>query len=346
MSFRDNSSIEDNGGDEKQVITADTNTKRHEGIDSSKAGSDSSQESTTVVDVRGSLDAHQQPHTPTSSSSTTQYVSTPRGTLKRRRSAKTNPPFAIKGVRMADNPKHTLNSLAEVGKPDDSKMRFKLKIIGGGYTKAFRFEGRKNPEWDNKEWVNELNKWRIKILKRYFKAENAATNNKKSGPRVRWSYAELEYLRMQIRKRVRFTGTTLSGKDWKKLTEQHNERFQGKMVRVGEKLAGGRVAVTDQIIERRSQAAMTALYGKYDDLRQIVHEEITAFGTEASDDTPASYNSSQESNIFEDSDEFDGYDEDESGIVDYDLENSSDDEDEGRRPIGQPVGGRLVTAAS
>ena len=240
---------------------------------------------------------------------------------------------------MADNPKHHLKDLAELGKPDDSKLRFKLRMVGGGYTKAFRFEGRKNSDWNNKEWVDELNRWRIKTLKRYYTTEDAAPNVKKTGPRVRWSYAELEYLRMQIRKRVRSTGTALSGKDWKKLTEQHNERFEGKLVRIGEKLASGKIAVSEQVIEKRSQPAITALYGKYNDLRLIVEEEINAYGMDGSDDADPPSGSDT-------SDDSDESDEDGSGVMDYNLEDSSDDEDEGRRPAAQPVGGVLVDATS
>ncbi|PVH87815.1 hypothetical protein DL98DRAFT_581051 [Cadophora sp. DSE1049] len=342
MSSTYSNSTENDENEKKEGITPASNKKSTEKSESSESASDGSQESIIVVDVSGALEALRNSQT-SATSALAHNVSTPSGTLKRKRTAKTNPPSALKGVRMADNPKHDLKILAEVGKPDDTKMRFKLKMVGGGYTKAFRFEGRKKPDWENKEWVDELNKWRIKTLKRYFTTEDAAPNDKKTGPRARWSYSELEYLRMQIRKRVRSTGTALSGKDWKKLTEQHNERFQGKTVRVGEKLASGKIAVTEQIIETRSQAAITALYGKYDDLRHIVGEEMMAFSTEVSDETAASYDSSSDTDTSDDSDDSD---EDESRAMDYNLEDSSDDEDEGRRLAGQPVGSILVEATS
>jgi len=303
-----------------------------------RLASSASEESSIVVDVSGALESLRNTQNSAAAAVSGAFSMTS-STPKRRRTAKANPPSAKKGVHMADNPKHHLKDLAEVGKPDDSKLRFKLKMVRGGYTKAFRFEGRKNPDWNNKEWVDGLKKWRIKTLKRYYTIEDAAPKVRKTGPRVRWSYAELEYLRMQIRKRVRSTGTALSGKDWKKLTEQHNERFQGKLVRIGEKLASGKIAVSEQVIERRSQPAITALYGKYDDLRRIVEKEIKAYGTEGSDDT----DSSSDTDTFDESDESD---EEESGAMDYNLEDRSDDEDEGRRPAAQHVGGVLVNATS
>ncbi|KAH7382991.1 hypothetical protein BKA64DRAFT_749088 [Cadophora sp. MPI-SDFR-AT-0126] len=331
-----------NGEDKKHETIPAVKNESQEKSDSSGVGSTSSDGSAIFVDVPGAFDAlgHAQASSTTASINN---ASTPRTTLKRKRPAKTNPPSALKGVRAADNPKHNLTNLAEVGRPDDSKMRFKLKLVEGGYTKTFRFEGRKHPEWENKEWVDGLNKWRIKLLKRYFTTEDAALNKNKSSPRVRWSYAELEYLRMQIRKRVRSTGTTLSGKDWNKLTEQHNERFLGKTVRVGEKLASGKIAVTEQVIEARSQAAITALFAKYEDLRHIVEDEVKVFGAQVSDDTATSYNSSSDLSTSDVSDDSDG---DENGAMDYNWEDISDDEDEGRRPVGQPSGGTFVEASS
>ncbi|KAH9222251.1 hypothetical protein DL95DRAFT_454717 [Leptodontidium sp. 2 PMI_412] len=305
---------------------------------SSKDTSFKAQSSTIAVDVPGVLATPQQAQDsvaplPAPTGPTSQVTS-----KKRKYNTKSSD---RKRARLSDNPKHDPRKKPEVGKPAPELLRFKLKLINGGYTKPYRYQFRNDPKWDDKKWIDALHKWRKGILDRiYIKEDVEGENNNpsnKKGPRTRWSFAEIEYLRVQIRNLVRSTGDPLTTKDWKKLAEIHNERFKGKEIRIGEKLANGGVATTNQIIETRSWNAINGFYNKFPEMKAMVEEEIKAWRSDSSEEDEKSDDKSGR--------EYE-YDDEETDEEVYDIEESSDDEDEGRPPARQPVGSVLVEATA
>ncbi|KAH7369659.1 hypothetical protein BKA65DRAFT_470917 [Rhexocercosporidium sp. MPI-PUGE-AT-0058] len=306
-------------------------------VGSSKDAVSKVQDSTIVVDVPGFLPVTQASVAPRS---------TPPGPTSQATSKNRKIGAKVFLARLADNPNHDPSKKPEVGKPAPEMLRFKLKLTTGTFSTVYKYKFRNHPKWDDKEWVDALYKWRKRILDKVILKEDAKGNLEtkkpsKSSPRTRWSFAEIEYLRMEIRKLVRSTGTRLTTKDWTKLAEIHNERFKGKEIHVGEKLARGGVATTTQVIEKRTWNAIYGLYTKFPDMKDIVDEEINGWHSDDEDedlekknDDDASSNMEYESDDDESDEEF------------YDMEESSDDEDEGRRPGSQPVGGILFEATS
>ncbi|KAG4435861.1 hypothetical protein IFR05_008658 [Cadophora sp. M221] len=295
------------------------------------------QGSTMAVDVPGALAVPQQAQVSVAPLPAPTGGPTSQVTSTKRKYTKSS---ERKRARLSDNPKHDPSKKPEVGKPAPELLRFKLKLINGTYTAGYRYKFRSDPKWDDKNWVDALHKWRKGLLDRiYIKEDVDGENNKpnnKKGPRTRWSLAEIEYLRVQIRKLVRSTGAPLATKDWKNLAEIHNKRFKGKEIRIGEQLANGGVATTIQVIEKRTWNAINGFYNKFPDMKAMVEEEIKGWHSDNSD--------------VEESDDKSGrkyeYDDEETDEEDYAMKESSDDEDDGRRPAGQPAGGVLIGAAA
>ncbi|KAL2064006.1 hypothetical protein VTL71DRAFT_4500 [Oculimacula yallundae] len=202
---------------------------------------------------------------------------------KRKAGSKVSQP---KRARLEDNPEYDLSKIPKVGTPSPEMLRFKLKLTDGTYTEPYRFKLRHIPKWDDKAWVAALHKWRKRILDRVIIKEADPNKNpdKKISNRSKWSWAELESLRMEIRKLVKSTGVSLSTKDWKKLNDIHMAKFANTEIRVGERLAYGGVATTTQTIDVRTISAMKCIYDKFPDMKAIVKEEIEAWRSESDED--------------------------------------------------------------
>lgn len=238
-----------------------------------------------------------------------------------------NSQVARKVCLKSDNPSLNMER-AELGKPESSKTRIKILCTDGTYKKD-KWKHRKEEKWDDKKWISELNKWRTLKFSSAFKNDKSITKLAKA----RWSHAELQFLEGQIRKKVTDTGAYLSGKDFREFAQIHNKRFEGKEIKIGEKLANGQAATSNQIISARSPQALKSLHEKNPEFKKVVETLIKQYNTDTGDED------SSDEEMGESEENEDEMDDEDNG-----LEEDSDDEMDGYRPAAQPMGGVLVPA--
>lgn len=142
---------------------------------------------------------------------------------------------------------------AVLGAPDWEKLRMRLTTTTGRQnTYIFKkFEGIiPDSKWKDLVFIAAVNKWKDQVLRRTKLMEKSP----KGGVERRTKYTEKErdHLHYKIKKYMKKPGTKLSGEDWEIIAKEHNEKWQGKKVKVNEKLTSGKVAKTESEIVRRS----------------------------------------------------------------------------------------------
>ena len=217
--------------------------------------------------------------------------------------------------------------------------------------------------WNDGAMISEANKWRNQVLRRMLKRDN---DFKGRTIRAKWGMRETAALKSSLKNKVEETGgRRLTGAEWVEVQEEHNERFSGTKVFKGERLLGGQTAKTEETIERRTVVAIKALFDRNADLAAFMKD---LFGETADNDDNDAAGAAGDVAVeggemaeegfsgdeMEDEDDDKDEDEDEApskkrkrghgGAIDPKLEEHSDDEDEGRRPASNPVGGVLVSA--
>jgi len=235
------------------------------------------------------------------------------------------------------------------GVRDQSKTVIKFRDTNGNIHEH-RFSGHTAKKWDNEAWITKLNKWRYQTIDRKFKRD---PHCQKKGSRGRWSVAEKQFLKEQLKKRAEETGNRMFREDWRIIANNHKQRFAGKTVKKGEQLLSG-VASRDYTIGERTALGIRAAFSKMKDLKDMVDEIVAEFTDDESSDgelmegvVKGTENKQDSMNI---DDEKDEEDEDEKvtckhrGDLDHHLEDPSDDEDDGQRPASNPTGAILVSA--
>ena len=136
-----------------------------------------------------------------------------------------------------------------------------------------------------------------------------------------------------MRSRIEETGDKPLVEDWKRIAQAHKKQFEGKLVKKGEDLLDGAVAVKDYTITKRSDVAIRAAYEKMDDVKEMVEELVAQCVT---DDDSSDEENTMQGVITGGAEEKHG------GDIDHHLEDPSDDEEEGQRPAANPTGAVLV----
>jgi hypothetical protein len=218
-------------------------------------------------------------------------------------------------------------SKAQRGNVEPKKLVLRFKDVKGNIHEH-SFPGRAAQKWDDDLWIASLNKWRYQTFNRKFKYDPSV----KHRPRGKWTMAEKEYLKQQLKKRIEESGNRLAGNDWKEIAKLHNERFSGTKVKKGEKLLKGEAA-KDYTITDRSALAIRAAYDKMHDIVQFVEDLVAEYTDDEGDEE-------------EGGDKMEGIIEEKpGGQLDHHLEDPSDDEDDGRRPASNTTGAILVEGA-
>lgn len=142
---------------------------------------------------------------------------------------------------------------AVLGPVDWEKLRMRLTTTNG-YQNTYiykKFEGIiPDSAWKDPAFIAAVNKWKDQVLRRTKLMEKSPKGGIER--RTKYTVQERDHLGYKIKKHMKKTGTKLSGEDWQILAKEHNERWQGQKVKVGEKLTSGKQAKTESEIVRRS----------------------------------------------------------------------------------------------
>lgn len=96
--------------------------------------------------------------------------------------------------------------------------------------------GYENPEWNNAAWIKRSNEWIFQIIARVLNRKNPETSTARPA-REPWSERECASAKLLIEARRRSTNReNLVPADWEAIAEEHNKKFVGQMLRVGERL--------------------------------------------------------------------------------------------------------------
>lgn len=95
-------------------------------------------------------------------------------------------------------------------------------------------------------------------------------------------------MEVKLRRLGNKTGAQLDGRDWKKLSRDHEAMFAGKLTKKGEMLANGSTAKADQEMMPRVPASIKAQFSKMDELvatfQQVLDDFTDAEAEESSSD--------------------------------------------------------------
>jgi hypothetical protein len=242
----------------------------------------------------------------------------------------THRPVGPRGsVVLVNDNKNINRTKAVTNNPEPKKMIIRFKDVKGN-VHQHKYPDHASQKWDDDAWIASLNKWRYQTISRKFKYDPSVVR----GRRGKWTMAEKIFLKEQITKKIEVNGDRLIGEDWKAIAKAHNERFAGTVVKKGEQLIKGFIAIKDYTLTERSYIAIRTQFDKMADLKQEM-EDLVAESTESEGEEgtePMEGVVKEEENTH-------------GGELDHHLEDPSDDEDAGQRPASNQTGAILVEGA-
>jgi hypothetical protein len=245
----------------------------------------------------------------------------------------------------------------------------KLKLVATtGIKYPYEFIHRHTMDWNDKKKVAQAHKWRKQVLDRTlnkFRGQGVDTSKK---TRPHWTEREQGSVEYFIQKQIREKRARLSQRDWQVISDNHNRRFVGKKVKVGEKTPSGKNnkggmtkagrVKTAHTLPARTVNAIYSQAQRWPQTKALIEKEYASLQIpvdEAADAAEAksiaggtqgraAVDDDQSSTSSEDEDDDD--EEEELNVsgspIDADLEDSSDDEEEDQRPASNPTGARPI----
>ena len=177
---------------------------------------------------------------------------------------------------------------AKVGTRDDSKLSFELlhqhkDDATNKYYSRREFskadEATADPtKWNDRNWINELNKFRLQTIERVFRWDKEYTDAKTSSSAY-WFWIEDEWMKLKIIKVVKKYNDVPKKPDFEKISKAHTERFVGTTTQAGERKPNGKIVVETSTIPRRDYLAIQAHYNKNNELKNLVQKLIDECNT-------------------------------------------------------------------
>jgi hypothetical protein len=244
--------------------------------------------------------------------------------------AGTHRPVGPRGsVVLVNDNKNIDHTKAVTNNPEPKKMIIRFKDVKGN-VHQHQYPDHASQKWDDDAWVASLNKWRYQTISRKFKYDPSVVR----GRRGKWTMAEKIFLKEQITKKIEDNGGRLIGEDWKAIAKAHNERFAGTVVKKGEQLIKGFIAVKDYTLTERSYVAIRTQFDKMADLKQEVEDMVAEYTDGESEE-----GSEPMEGVVKEEEKTHG------GELDHHLEDPSDDEDGGQQPASNQTGAILIEGA-
>lgn len=101
---------------------------------------------------------------------------------------------------------------------------------------TYSFPQKENPDWSSQAFITHANRWFHQIIIRHL--DNNPANkeeSKKRAARPQWSLQEQTYLHDLIEQGLEKSESgRLSDRDWQKITNKLNRRFEGDMMQIGQ----------------------------------------------------------------------------------------------------------------
>ncbi|KAG9233060.1 hypothetical protein BJ875DRAFT_357522, partial [Amylocarpus encephaloides] len=114
--------------------------------------------------------------------------------------------------------RHISHGKAQVGVPDKTKTKLKLRTSNGNVA-VYRFPDLEE-RWDDPKWVSDVNKWRVQTFRRLFTRDPAFIKNE---CRAKWSMEEFNDFKKRLMKRVVKIRAYPGLIDFKKVAHAHNK---------------------------------------------------------------------------------------------------------------------------
>ena len=167
----------------------------------------------------------------------------------------------------------------KLNSPDPKNLVIKLKDTNGK-NYIFKFPGSDNPQWDNEEWIELANTWYHDTINQLLTGEAS-----KRPTRPQWTVQEKHYLQGLIKATMEKKGKNerINNTDWEQIALKLNQRFEGKLCRVGQgyvppksKVAGGRAgwsltAKELKPFERRSATAIQSAIKNWPEFKDLMN---------------------------------------------------------------------------
>jgi hypothetical protein len=223
-------------------------------------------------------------------------------------------------------------------------------------------------DWNDKKKLAQAHKWRKQVLDRTLNKHRGPGIDTSKKTRPHWTEREQGSVEYFISRQIREKRARLSQRDWQVISDNHNRRFVGKKVKVGEKTPSGKNnkggmtkagrVKTAHTLPARTVNAIYSQAQRWPQTKALIEQEYAllqipvdeaadaaeaktlAGGTQGSpiDGDDQSTSSSDEDEDDDDEEELNVSD----SPIDHDLEDSSDDEEDDQRPASNPTGARPI----
>ncbi|KAH7382992.1 hypothetical protein BKA64DRAFT_712835 [Cadophora sp. MPI-SDFR-AT-0126] len=169
-----------------------------------------------------------------------------------------------------------------------SRSATELTLIDeSGNPATFIYPPRHNLNFANQREMDELQKWRLQVIKRKLD-QNDDGQSRKTVFRQHWTDQEKDFLKHLVLRNINANKRPLNKEDWAALTKEFNARFKGWTIKIGEATPAhekGKGAWTEpslvkkpHVMVDRNPSAVKGQAFKYPDLREAMDRALASFG--------------------------------------------------------------------
>ncbi|KAH8661538.1 hypothetical protein BGZ60DRAFT_530488 [Tricladium varicosporioides] len=177
--------------------------------------------------------------------------------------------------------RHIDESPFKVGQLEYKKVSFKL-IDTNGKKHKFAYVRRQTMDWNKKEDIARADKWRKQIFNRRLNKGDGEKHLRDRRPH--WSEREKDSIATLVKERISTTGRRLNTHDWTIIASEHNKKFAGTQVRIGEKLpisttpkgglTKGGVVKVPHTITTRTAGAIYSQAQRWPDVKEMMENVL------------------------------------------------------------------------